>query len=68
MSLFLVAASFVPGLAVLAWHLRERAKLRRFEAACNEEREETLIRYAGDDEITERRQSFSGFPFQKRQR
>jgi len=58
-----VALSFLPGLAVVAWHLRERAKLRRLEIALAEERRETAIRYAGDDEITERRHSFSGWPF-----
>lgn len=64
----IVAASFVPALASIVWHLSERRKLRRFNAACAEERRETLLRFKGDDEITERRSSFSGYPFQKRHR
>ncbi|MBA2684751.1 MAG: hypothetical protein H0U66_09695 [Gemmatimonadaceae bacterium] len=68
MSALLVALSCLPGLAVIAWHLRERQKLRAFQSACDEERRETRLTYLADDEVTEKRASFSGYPFAKRHR
>ena len=46
--------------------VRERRERARFQAALDEERKETAIRYAGDDEITERRQSYSAWPWEHR--
>lgn len=66
MNWMLVALSFVPGALAVAWHVRARRAARRFQAALEAEREETRRRYAAEDDIMERRQSFSGYPFARK--
>ena len=68
MSAVLVALSFVPLLAVGAWHLRERRRFRAFEKARLAEVAETVDAYEAEEEVTARMSSFSGYPFQKRHR
>ena len=62
----LVLFAIVPAIVAIVLDVRSRRDAARFRAVLDEERRETAIRYAGDDEITERRQSFSGWPFPNR--
>ena len=61
-----VALSFVPGLAVVAWHLRERARLRRLTAEREADRKDTLLFYVASDREKAKRESFSNWPFPPR--
>ena len=57
-----VALSFVPGLCVIAWHLRERAKLRRFEKAREADIIVTLNGFEDEERNAGMRESFSAWP------
>lgn len=58
-----VLLAVVPAVIAAVYGVRARRDMRRLRAELDAERNETLIRYAADDEVTERRQSFSGWPF-----
>lgn len=63
-----VLLAVVPAVIAAVYGVRARRDLRKFNAVCDAERRETMLRFKGDDEVTERRASFSGYPFQKRHR
>jgi hypothetical protein len=61
-----VAFAFLPAAIAVGVHLRMRREDRRLAEALEAEREETRRRYASEDDITERRQSFSAWPWRHR--
>lgn len=64
----LVLFAIIPAIVAIVLDVRSRRDAARFRAVLDEERRETAIRYAGDDEITARRQSFSAWPWAHRDR
>lgn len=61
-----VLLAVVPAVIAAVYGVRARRDMRRLRAELDAERNETLIRYAADDEVTERRASFSAWPWRLR--
>lgn len=64
--LIVLLFAVVPAIVAAVYGVRARRDMRRLRAELDAERNETLIRYAADDEITERRASFSAWPWRLR--
>ena len=62
----LVLFAVVPALIAITLDVRSRRAAARFRAALAAEREETRRRYMDEEDVTERRQSFSAWPWEHR--
>ncbi len=64
LELLVFAAGVTPVIIATVFGVRYRRDAdRRLQLALEEERAETRLRYMGEEEVTERRQSFSAWPW-----
>lgn len=62
----LVLFAIIPAIVAVVLDVRSRRDAARFRAVLDAEREETRRKYMDEEDVTERRQSYSAWPWEHR--